>query len=400
MINSSASLALILTAAGSSTRMGLGKKKEYLPLDGGSVLSTAARAFLETAVFSHIVITVPVNGAEEAKKNLFLDSEIKKLLQDTELHFIEGSDTRQKSIYNALSFLNKIIPDKCIVLIHDAARPFVTKQIIKDTIAATEKYGAAVPVIDVVDTQKEIASDGTIERHLVRKFIKGVQTPQGFFLNEITRCHEKALKIEKEFTDDTEIFDAFPEITGGKKVFTVKGDLCNKKITYASDIEIKSEMNNTRIGFGTDLHKLAEGRKFFLGGIEIPAEKGEIAHSDGDVLLHAISDALLGASGLGDIGSYFPPEDDKWKDADSKMLLKKIWSDVKNHGWKINNLDCVVETEKPKFLPWRQKVIDSIAGVLEIEIDRVFVKAKTNEKLDAVGEGNAIKAYCVCMIYK
>lgn len=402
MINSSTSLALILTAAGSSTRMGLGKKKEYLPLKRGSVLSEAARVFLETADFSHVIITVPKNGAEEAEKNLFADNEIKNLLQNTSVHFVEGSDTRQKSIYNALTFLKEKINKKCIVLIHDAARPFVTRQIIEDTLNATKEHGAAVPVIDAVDTQKEISSDGTISRHLVRSFIKGVQTPQGFFLDEITECHKEAAKSLKEFTDDTEIYDAFPHITGSKKVFTVKGDLCNKKITYASDIEIKKEnmTNETRIGFGTDLHRLAEGRKFYLGGIEIPSEKGEAAHSDGDVLLHAISDALLGASGLGDIGSYFPPEDDRWKDADSKDLLKKIWSDIKSRGWRINNMDCVVETEKPKFLPWREKVIDSIASVLEIENSRVFVKAKTNEKLDAVGEGNAIKAYCVCMLYK
>ena len=118
------------------------------------------------------------------------------------------------------------------------------------------------------------------------------------------------------------------------------------------------------------------------------------------MLLHAISDSLLGASGLGDIGSYFPPEDPQWKDADSAVLLKKIWSDIRDAGWSLVNLDCVLEFEKPKFLPWRDKVIDSIADVLEAERSRIFVKAKTNEKMDAVGHGEAIKAYCTCLLEK
>lgn len=155
-----------------------------------------------------------------------------------------------------------------------------------------------------------------------------------------------------------------------------------------------------RIGLGTDLHALSENRKLFLGGIEIPAAKGELGHSDGDVLLHAIADALLGASGLGDIGSYFPPEEKKWKDADSRFLLKQIWTDVKKAGWSLNNLDCVIEIEKPKILPWRQKIIASIAEILETETSRVFVKAKTNEKLDAVGSENAVKTYCTCLLMR
>ena len=141
-----------------------------------------------------------------------------------------------------------------------------------------------------------------------------------------------------------------------------------------------------------------EGRRFLLGGVEIPSEKGELGHSDADVLLHAISDALLGASGLGDIGSYFPPEDAKWKDADSAILLRKVWEDVQEEGWSLVNLDCVLEFERPKFLPWRQKVIDSVATILGVSNKQVFVKAKTNEGLDAVGTSLAIKAYCVCLL--
>lgn len=155
-----------------------------------------------------------------------------------------------------------------------------------------------------------------------------------------------------------------------------------------------------RVGLGYDLHRLVEGRKLIIGGVDFPFEKGEDGHSDGDVLLHAVTDAILGASGLGDIGSYFPPEDPKWKNADSAKLLQAVWKDVLDEGWKLENLDCVVKLEKPKFLPKRQEVISSIAKILGVENERVFVKAKTGEKLPPVGTGDAIEAYVVCLLNK
>ena len=155
-----------------------------------------------------------------------------------------------------------------------------------------------------------------------------------------------------------------------------------------------------RVGLGYDLHKLVEGRKLLLGGVEFDFYKGEEGHSDGDVLLHAVTDALLGASGLGDIGSYFPPEDEKWKDADSKLLLQKVWNDVRNEGWKIVNIDCVIKLEKPKKKQKRQEVINSIAQILSIESSNVFVKAKTGEKLPPIGTSQAVEAEAVCLLEK
>ncbi len=397
-------LILILTAAGSSTRMG-GKKKEYLPLNGGTVLSEAAKVFLKSAAFNLIIITTPQNDFQRAQKALSADSEIDSLLKKsgTALIFTEGSSTRQKSVFCALKkaeeFLNG---ENAVVLIHDAARPFVNSRIILDTIKTASEFGGAAPVIPSVDTQKIISKDGTIQAHLERKSIGCIQTPQGFDFKTLFECHTKASLEQKEFTDDTEIFDAFSN-DKNLKVYVVEGDVENKKITYPSDIDESDCRGKTpviRIGFGTDLHRLVEGRKLFLGGVEIPSDKGELGHSDGDVLLHAISDALLGAAALGDIGSYFPDTDPKWKNADSSVLIKKIWADVKNAGWKLENMDCVIEMEKPKFLPWRKKVIESIAHILETDSERIFVKAKTNEKLDSVGAGDAVKVYCTCLLAK
>ena len=155
-----------------------------------------------------------------------------------------------------------------------------------------------------------------------------------------------------------------------------------------------------RVGLGYDIHRLVEGRRLLLGGVELPFEIGEDGHSDGDVLYHAITDALLGASGLGDIGSFFPPEEAKWKDSDSAELLKTVMKKVYAEGWQIENLDCVIKLEKPKFIPYRQKVIESIARTLDIAPEQVFVKAKTGEKLPPVGTSEAVEASVVCLLSK
>ena len=400
-------LFLVLLAAGSSSRMGTGKKKEYMELGSGTVLSTALKNFLRTFAFETTLVVTPQGQADSALSAIECDKEASPLLEKTHLEFVAGGATRQASVFNALTFLHKknlLLKDKekSLVLIHDAARPFVSQEVIRNTVETATKYGAAVPAIPPVDTQKEMDADGTIRKHLVRSELCAVQTPQAFLLEPLFLCHQDAAGMGKEYTDDSEIWDAFPSYTGGKKIRVCKGDAANKKITFLQDIENKSQENKymIRIGFGTDLHRLVKGRNFFLGGVQIPCELGEEAHSDGDVLLHAITDALLGAAAMGDIGSYFPPEDAKWKDADSKMLLATVWKDIQDKGWSLNNLDCVVETEKPKFLPWREKVIESIAAILGVESSRVFVKAKTNEKLDSVGQCQAIKAYCTCLLIK
>lgn len=155
-----------------------------------------------------------------------------------------------------------------------------------------------------------------------------------------------------------------------------------------------------KIGLGTDLHKLVQNRRLILGGIILPFEKGEDGHSDGDVLFHAITDAILGASGLGDIGSFFPPEDNQWKNADSAELLKIVMIKVKENGWKIENIDCVIKMQAPKFIPYREKVIDNIAKVLQIKSEQVFVKAKTGEGLFPIGTSDAIEVECVCLLSK
>jgi len=155
-----------------------------------------------------------------------------------------------------------------------------------------------------------------------------------------------------------------------------------------------------RIGLGRDLHRLVKGRRFLLGGVELPAKRGELGHSDGDVLAHAVSDAILGAAALGDIGSLFPPSDPKWKDADSMSLLRSVFDMAKQTGWTLVNLDCVVSCEEPKVLPFRDRIRQSLAQALEVSVDKVFVKGKTGEGLGPVGKGKAVEALAVCLLEK
>lgn len=388
-------LSLVLTAAGSSTRMGGNIKKEYLKMESGTVLSTSLKKFLKAADFSFIVITTPRNGAKEAEEAVFCDSEITSLLNQKEsvkILFTEGGSTRQESIFIALSKIDENLKDCSFVAIHDAARPFVSEKLIQETLKKAEEKGAACPGLEPKETQVQTDENGKIVSHLKRSSLKSVQTPQIFSFKEILEAHKKASNDGHLYTDDTEIWDCYAGQT-----FVIEGESSNIKITYPEDYQQK-EKKMIHTGLGYDLHKLIPGRKLVLGGIEIPFEKGEDGHSDGDVLLHAITDALLGASGLGDIGSFFPPEDPEWKDADSKMLLKTVWDKIKSEGWKLENLDCVIKLEKPKFLPYRQQVIDSIAAVLKTESSSVFVKAKTYEKTG--NWENQIEAFATCLLSK
>lgn len=392
-------------------------------MQGGTVLSSAARIFLQTLPFSLCIITYPAAETEEARMKaekkcreaVFADSAVRdaaNICSDaacnkTLILFVPGGKTRQESVLHALEAAAKNLSAhgkgaNPLVFIHDGARPFVSADIIRDCKNAAEAYGAAVPALQPVDTQKAIDERGFITRHLVRANLAAVQTPQVFRLKPLLTAHRAAAAEHRECTDDTEIWDRYA--ADGKTYMVTKivaGSSENKKITYPSDIPqeaAKEQSMNIHTGLGYDKHVLVEGRKLMLGGVEIPFEKGEAGHSDGDVLLHAITDALLGAAALGDIGSYFPPSDAKWKDADSKMLLQTVWKDIKAAGWTLGNMDCVIALEEPKFLPHRDAVRSSIAQVLGVDAGQVFVKAKTGEKTGDVGTGKVVEAFVTCLL--
>lgn len=417
-------LALILTAAGSSARFSSGVcaasgaplKKEYEALQsllfpeqkGGTVLSCAAEAFLSAIdnttdfIFSHFVITLPPEAShrEKALQALYAGSFVQDMLAHSGLfpEFVEGGGDRRESVLRALEYLaGEKEPD--IVLVHDAARPFVSPALIRRVLNLCAEKGAAAPAVPPVDTYKEVEqTDGRIVRHLERSRLAAVQTPQAFYFKPLLDAHRKACSDGKTYTDDTEIWGAY-----AGDVFLCEGERSNMKITYKEDLpapaaSVSPVMPVFRTGLGCDTHRLIENRPLLIGGVHIPFEKGELAHSDGDVLLHAITDALLGAAALGDIGELFPPSDDKWKGADSACLLKAAWERVQKAGWLLENLDCVITIEKPKMLPWRKAVQERIAAILGCETERIFVKAKTAEGIGDIGEGMAVGAQCVCLL--
>lgn len=388
--------ALILTAAGSSVRMGLGLKKEFLPMQDGTVLSAAIKPFLTHGSLTHIIITYPEGHLSAMKEALYASPETAHLLDDSEipLLFEPGGATRQESVFNAMCKLETEanLPD--LVLIHDAARPWVTEEIIENVLECAGTYGAAVPSTPAVDTLAFTSeSRDIITGYADRPRTFCLQTPQGFRFKELIEAHRKADAEEnKECTDDTTLWAAYCG-----PVHLCAGSAANKKITFKEDIQPEVSMQ-IRTGLGYDLHRLVEGRKLVLGGITIPFEKGEDGHSDGDVLLHAITDALLGAAGIADIGELFPPSDDTWKNADSGKLLQTAWEKVKTAGWKLENLDCVIAMEKPKFLPWRSQVRASIAQLLGCSEEQIFVKAKTGEGTGEVGRGEVAAVWATCLI--
>ncbi|MCX7788472.1 MAG: 2-C-methyl-D-erythritol 2,4-cyclodiphosphate synthase [Spirochaetes bacterium] len=386
--------AVLITAAGSSTRMGNSVKKEYLFLGNTSVLEQCLRTFESTGLFDWFVITIPPGGVSKARQVLAL------WLQDPGHHqhtlFVEGASNRQGSVRNGLQALSPYEPST--VLIHDGARPWVNPQTILRVFEGTQKYGACAPVVPLVDSLKRLHPDGTIAEHVDRSAFVGIQTPQGFRFPEIYEAHLLAATDGKEYLDDTEIYHRYIG-----NVHTVEGDRANRKITYWEDIHMANQAGGgkqriNRIGFGYDLHRLVEQRTLWVGGVAIPSPKGEEGHSDGDVLIHAIIDALLGAISCGDIGSHFPPSDPAYKDISSRILLQKAVSLIQSAGWKVINLDCTVVLETPKLLPYREKICQTLATDLQISPSQISVKGKTKEKQDAVGKQEAIEAYAVALL--
>ena len=427
------SVALILTAAGRSSRFGSDIKKEYAALRSplfpecadGTVLSCAAETFLYAFddnntdfILSRFVVTVPASehGAVCAQNALGASPFVSRMLEKYALsaEWVEGGIDRQASVRRALEHLKAGGDEPDIVLIHDGARPFVKPQTIMRVLRLCAEKGAAAPCTAVVDTYKE--TDGNAERivrHVNRSRLRAVQTPQGFYFKPLSEAHRKAHADGTQSTDDTEIWGMY-----AGDVYLCEGERSNVKITYRDDLPpgegaahsfdrsdlppqnsaAVTEHRIFRSGLGSDMHRLETGRPLLIGGVHIPFEKGETAHSDGDVLLHAITDALLGAAALGDIGELFPPSDNRWKNADSAVLLQSAWTLVQNAGFELENLDCVIRIERPKLLTWREKIRGRIADILSCSAERIFVKAKTAEGLGDIGEGRAVAAECICLL--
>jgi 2-C-methyl-D-erythritol 4-phosphate cytidylyltransferase/2-C-methyl-D-erythritol 2,4-cyclodiphosphate synthase len=385
----------IIAAAGSGRRVGSDTPKQMLDIGGGSMLQHSLKAFLGHPRISEVIVALP-----DGMKALALMDIDPASLQA--LRVVAGGERRQDSVANAF---DRVDASSDVVLIHDAARPFVTAGLIARTIDAAMTHGAAIAALQSRDTVKRVEHqpDGAVIVDTIpRESVYLAQTPQGF-RREVLAAAVAVGRSGVEATDEAALAER-----AGHKVHVVDGDPGNVKITTAEDLEAArrrlrdaagpSSAGLQRVGTGFDLHRLVEGRRLVLGGVTIPFDRGALGHSDADVACHAATDAILGAAGLGDIGRHFPDTDPRWKDADSLVLLREAGRLVRAAGYQLGNLDVTVVLEQPKIQYAVDEMRARIASALDIDPLRVSIKGKTNEGVDAIGRGEAIAAHAVALL--
>jgi 2-C-methyl-D-erythritol 4-phosphate cytidylyltransferase/2-C-methyl-D-erythritol 2,4-cyclodiphosphate synthase len=374
--------AAILVAAGRGLRAGTGGPKQYRVIGGRPVIFRAMEPFSR---HPDVFAVQPVVNPDDAA--LFNEA-VTGLRHRPPAN---GGATRQASVRAGLEALASEQPD--IVLIHDAARPFVTPALISRAIDAAGRTGAAIPVAPVTDTIKLTAANGDVEATPDRARLRIAQTPQVFRFDVILDAHRRAAREGlSDFTDDAAIAE-----WAGLTVATFEGDPANMKLTTPEDFvreeaRLASLLGDIRTGTGYDVHAFGEGDHVMICGVHVPHTKGFLAHSDGDVGLHALVDAILGALADGDIGSHFPPSDPQWKGASSDRFLKYAVDRVTARGGRIANLEVTLICERPKIGPLRDIMRAKIAEISGVSISRIAVKATTSEKLGFTGREEGIAA--------
>ena len=369
-------IAVIICAAGAGKRAGFPKNKLLSPFMGTTVLEKTLSAF-NFPMIDEILVAASTADFEEISALCATLPRAKVVL---------GGETRMQSVYNALKEIKSEI-----VLVHDGARPFVSREIIEGCIESVLAFGSGICAVDCADTVACVTS-GKITSVPDRNSLKQLQTPQGFYTENLRYAYERAMETGKTFTDDSSVFAAFcgaPCVCAGARN--------NIKLTYAEDFETTS----IRCGFGVDTHAFGKPQNFILlGGVKIPSESGLVAHSDGDVLLHALMDALLSAAGRKDIGHYFPDSDEQFKDANSTQLLKQVLTMLETDGYKIQNVSIAVQAEKPRLAGYIDEIKNSLSFLLSLDPTAIGITAGTNEGLGYVGEGKGITVNAYALLGK
>ena len=384
-------VAAVIVAAGRGLRAGGKDPKQFRQLGGEMMLSRTLSQFMN---HGHVQAVLPVIHADDGA--LYRDAVAglsgKDLLEPT-----FGGATRQASVLAGLEALQRHQPD--IVLIHDAARPFVTADLITRAIAAAEQSGAAIPALAVTDTVKTVDAQGLVDKTLDRNALRLVQMPQSFNYARLLDAHRRAKAAGRDdFTDDAALAE-----WAGMKVSTFAGEPGNIKVTTPEDFARSEAMQfqalgDIRTGTGIDVHAFGPGDHVVLGGVRIKHDRALVGHSDADVGLHALVDAILGALADGDIGSHFPPSDPKWRGASSDQFFSFAIERVAARGGRISHLDLTIVCETPKVGPHRDEIRARIATLAHLGIGRVAVKATTSEKLGFTGRGEGIAAYATATV--
>ena len=381
-------ISAVLVAAGSSTRMGFDKLS--FDLGGETVLHRSIRAFDQCPQIGEIVLVAGKNRA-------FVEQQAVGCTKPVQI--VAGGATRAESAKNGV-----LAAHGELVAVHDAARPFVSPAVIAAVLEAAARCGAAAPAVPVKDTIKQaVPGDGkTVPKACLvrstpdRSTLYAVQTPQCFDRTQyLAALQELDAEKARLVTDDCSLF----ELTG-RSVQLTQGDYANLKITTREDLPrpVQKEETRMRIGHGYDVHRLVEGRKLILGGVEIPFEKGLLGHSDADVLAHAVMDAVLGAAALGDIGQHFPDNDPAYAGADSLELARHVARILSEHGYRVENIDATILCQRPKLAPHIPAMRAKLAAAFGLPVDAVSVKATTEEHLGFTGEGLGIAAHAVALI--
>jgi 2-C-methyl-D-erythritol 4-phosphate cytidylyltransferase/2-C-methyl-D-erythritol 2,4-cyclodiphosphate synthase len=371
--------AAIVVAAGQGLRAGQPLPKQFSNWRGKPVLRHSVEAFAEAGV-APIVVAIPEGAAEVAGEALF---GIKGVL------LVTGGATRQASVRTALEVLESEAPDH--VLIHDAARPSLSGAVIARLEAALVEHRGAIPVLPVVDSLAQ-AHDGMMGAAADREALRRVQTPQAFHYSAILAAH-RAWQGEATAGDDGQVAQA-----AGIAIALVEGDEALHKLTFATDFASAAPL--MRVGTGYDVHQLSEGEELWLAGIRVEHTHGLAGHSDADVAIHAVVDALLGAVGAGDIGQHFPPGDPQWRGASSDRFLAHAASLVAQAGYAVGNIDLTIICEAPKIGPHREAMRAKLAAILNVDTGLVSVKATTTERLGFTGRREGIAAQAVATVIK
>jgi 2-C-methyl-D-erythritol 4-phosphate cytidylyltransferase / 2-C-methyl-D-erythritol 2,4-cyclodiphosphate synthase len=374
----------IIAAGGAGRRLGGSVPKQLLEIGGRSLLERSVDAFRSHTAVADVIVALPPA----------LVSEPPRWLEGVRL--VAGGERRQDSVASAFD----VIADRTeVVLVHDAARPFVSPALISRTIDAAAEHGAAIAAVDVRDTVKRaeaVAGSHVIVETIPRETIFLAQTPQGF-RREVLAA---AIELGRSGVDVTDEASLAGRV--GYRVHVVAGEPDNVKITTVEDLAAArgrvAPARTGRVGTGYDLHRLVSGRPLVVGGVTIPVDRGPLGHSDGDVACHAVTDAVLGAACLGDIGRHFPDSDSRWKGASSLDLLRDAVAMVAAQGFEVGNVDVTVILEAPKLREHIDGMRAAMARALGIDVSRVSVKAKTNEGMDAVGRGDAIAAHATALL--
>ena len=374
----------VLVAAGKSSRMG-GGAKIFAEINGKTIIEKTAAAFAAAKSIADIVV---VCRPEDRQKLADLLSFCTK-----PVIFAMGGATRQQSVLSGIAQ----VQNSDYFVIHDAARPMISPALIEKLCQDAEIHGASAAAVWAKDTCKLVDENGFVTETPPRDRLMMVQTPQVFARDLYCRAAEQAAEAGQDFTDDCQLI----EFSGGQ-VHLLEADYHNIKITTPEDIVIAKAFEQgekaMRIGYGYDVHRLAENRKLILGGVDIPFEKGLLGHSDADVLAHAVADALLGAAALGDIGKLFPDNDERFKGADSLILLAEVCRCVREKGYEIGNIDATVMAQQPKLSPYINEMRTKLAQACSTAMENVSVKATTEEGLGFTGRQEGLAASAVCLL--